>query len=109
MLAMFSMALVLSAGQGSPAQTAAATAMTAVSQAGRVRDGAADLRVETAAGVRPPTGLTSELLKQVNDEKLALAKSCLARFDAATIAATSSPGSRSSTSRPDSPRRAAPR
>jgi cytochrome c biogenesis protein CcmG/thiol:disulfide interchange protein DsbE len=42
--------------------------------------------------VRPATGLTSELLKQVNDEKLVLAKSCLTRFDAAAIKASHLPG-----------------
>ena len=35
--------------------------------------------------VQPPTGFTSELLKQVDEEKLALAKSCAARFDSAAI------------------------
>src|SRR5438105_9115203 len=42
--------------------------------------------------VRTPAGFTSELLKQVNDEKLALAKSCLTRFDAATVKPSQLPG-----------------
>jgi thiol-disulfide isomerase/thioredoxin len=35
--------------------------------------------------VRPPTGFTAEVLKQVEGERLVLAKSCIARYDAATI------------------------
>jgi thiol-disulfide isomerase/thioredoxin len=35
--------------------------------------------------VRPPTGFTAELLKQVDGEKLVLAGTCVARFDATKI------------------------
>jgi thiol-disulfide isomerase/thioredoxin len=88
MLAMFSVALVLSAGQGSPAQTAAATAMTQSARPAECVTALQTFVSRRQQEVRPPTGFTSELLKQVNDEKLALAKSCLARYDPATIAAT---------------------
>ena len=59
--------------------------------------------------VRPATGITAEIVRKVNDEKIVLAKSCLARFDAATIKPAQLPGSPSSSSRPDSRRKAAPR
>jgi thiol-disulfide isomerase/thioredoxin len=84
MLAPLSLALVLSAGQ-TAAQSTAAAAMT---QAAGPADCVAALQTFVSrrqAEVRPATGFTSELLRQVNDEKLALAKSCLARFEAATI------------------------
>jgi thiol-disulfide isomerase/thioredoxin len=37
--------------------------------------------------LRPPTGLTSEIIRQVEKERIALAQDCAAKFDAATIAA----------------------
>jgi thiol-disulfide isomerase/thioredoxin len=84
MLAPLYLALVLSAGQ-TAAQSTAAAAMT---QAAGPADCVAALQTFVSrrqTEVRPPTGFTSELLRQVNDEKIALAKSCLARFEAATI------------------------
>jgi thiol-disulfide isomerase/thioredoxin len=87
MLAAFSLALIVSAAQASPAQTAASTAMA---QSANPADCVTALQTfvsKRQQEVRPATGFTSELLKQVNDEKLALAKSCLARYDAATIKA----------------------
>jgi thiol-disulfide isomerase/thioredoxin len=77
--------LLLPQAPASPAQTAV---RTAVSQATQPRDCVTALQTFVAARqieVRPATGLTSELVRQVNDEKIALAKSCLARFDAATL------------------------
>ena len=84
MLAPLYLALVLSAGQ-TAAQSTAAAAMT---QAAAPADCVAALQTFVSrrqTEVRPATGFTSELLRQVNDEKIALAKSCLARFEAATI------------------------
>lgn len=80
------LALLLSPGQASNAQTAAAAA---IAQAPAPADCVTALQTfvsKRQQEVRTPTGFTSALLKQVNDEKLALAQSCLARFDAATIA-----------------------
>jgi thiol-disulfide isomerase/thioredoxin len=88
MFATLSLALALSTGQASPAQSAATTA---VAQAASPADCVTALSTfvsKRQQEVRPPTGLTLDLVKQVNDEKLALAKSCLARYDAATIKAS---------------------
>jgi len=84
----FALALIVSAaGQASPAQTAAATAMTQSASPAECVTALQIFVSKRQQEVRPATGFTSELLKQVNDEKLALAKSCLARYDAATIKA----------------------
>jgi thiol-disulfide isomerase/thioredoxin len=79
----------------SPAQTQAAAAPAAQATAAAVMAAAASpadcvTALQTFVSkrqqeVRPATGITSALIKQVNDERLVLAKSCLARFDAATI------------------------
>jgi thiol-disulfide isomerase/thioredoxin len=86
----------------SPAQTPAAqapTAQAAAAAAIAAAPGPAECVTALQAfvpkrqqEVRTPTGFTSELLRQVNDEKLALAKSCLARFDAATVKTSQLPG-----------------
>ena len=41
--------------------------------------------------LRPPTGMTSEILRQVERERIALAKDCAAKFDVATIAVSNLP------------------
>jgi len=86
----------------SPAQTPAAqapTAQAAAAAAIAAAPGPAECVTALQAfvpkrqqEVRTPTGFTSELLRQVNDEKLALAKSCLARFDPATVKTSQLPG-----------------
>src|SRR5260221_7829257 len=88
MFATLGLALVLFTGQAATAQS---TAAAAIAQAPGPADCVPALQTfvsKRQQEVRPPTGFTSELLKQVNDEKIALAKSCLARFDAATIKPT---------------------
>jgi thiol-disulfide isomerase/thioredoxin len=85
MFATLGLALVLFSGQAPTAQSRAAAA---IAQAPGPADCVPALQTfvsKRQQEVRTPTGFTSELLKQVNDEKIALAKSCLARFDAATI------------------------
>src|SRR5260221_10532661 len=85
MFATLGLALVLFTGQAATAQS---TAAAAIAQAPGPADCVPALQAfvsKRQQEVRLPTGFTSELLKQVNDEKIALAKSCLARFDAATI------------------------
>jgi thiol-disulfide isomerase/thioredoxin len=84
----FSLALIFSAaGQASPAQTAAATAMAQSANPGDCVAALQTFVSKRQQEVRPAAGFTSGLLKQVNDEKLALAKTCLARYDPATITA----------------------
>lgn len=95
MIAVFSLALALSAVQASPAspaQTAAAAAIAAASGPAECVTTLQTFVSKRQQEVRPATGFTSELLKQVNDEKVALAKSCLARFDAATAKPSQLPG-----------------
>ena len=58
--------------------------------------------------VRPATGFTSELVKKVDQEKIALATTCIARFERSRIPPCF-PGSASYTCRPASRRRRAPR
>src|SRR5258705_5729783 len=85
MFATLWLALVLFSGQ---AVTAQSTAAAAIAQAPGPADCVPALQTfvsKRQQEVRTPSGFTSELLRQVNDEKIALAKSCLARFDAATI------------------------
>ena len=41
--------------------------------------------------LRPPTGMTSEILRQVERERIALAKDCAAKFDVAAIGPASLP------------------
>jgi cytochrome c biogenesis protein CcmG/thiol:disulfide interchange protein DsbE len=82
----FSLALIFSAaGQASPAQTAAATAMAQSANPAECVTALQAFVSKRQQEVRPAAGFTSELLRQVNDEKLALAKSCLARYDPATV------------------------
>jgi thiol-disulfide isomerase/thioredoxin len=80
-----------------PAQspTAHAAATAAVAGAPGPADCVAALQTfvsKRQQEVRPATGFTPELLKQVNDEKLVLAKACLTRFDAAAIKLSHLPG-----------------
>src|SRR5258708_36778817 len=85
MVATLSLARVPSAGQARPAHSAAAAA---IAQAAGPADCVTALSTfvpKRQQEVQPPTGLTLELFKQVNEEKAALAKSCLERYDAATI------------------------
>src|SRR5205085_10353266 len=66
-----------------PAATAQAVATAAIAAAPGPADCVTALQAfvsKRQQEVRPPTGFTSELLRQVNDEELALGKSCLARF-----------------------------
>ena len=41
--------------------------------------------------LRPPTGMTSEILRQVERERIAIAKDCAAKFDVAAIAVSNLP------------------
>ena len=97
MFATLFLALALTQAPGATAQSP--TAMAAATAAIAAAPGPAACVTALQAfvpkrqqEVRTATGFTSELLKQVNDEKLALAKSCLARFDAATVKPSQLPG-----------------
>jgi thiol-disulfide isomerase/thioredoxin len=50
-----------------------------------------DFVVKRQQQLRPPTGMTSEILRQVDKERIALAKDCAAKFDAATVAPANLP------------------
>jgi thiol-disulfide isomerase/thioredoxin len=91
------LALALLLTQAPPPQgpTAQAAATAAIAAAPGPAECVAALQAfvpKRQQEVRPPTGFTAELLRQVNGEKLALAKSCLARFDAATVKPAQLPG-----------------
>jgi thiol-disulfide isomerase/thioredoxin len=76
-------------------QTAQATATAAIAQAATPADCVLALqtfRSKRQQEVRPPTGFTAELVKQVDQERIALAASCLARFDTTTLKAPQLPG-----------------
>jgi thiol-disulfide isomerase/thioredoxin len=90
MFATLVVALALSAAQTqtSQAPTAQSVAAAAIAAAGGPAQCMTALQTfvpKRQQEVRPTTGITAALVRQVNDEKLVLAKSCLARFDAATI------------------------
>jgi thiol-disulfide isomerase/thioredoxin len=85
-------ALVVSLGSQTPPAGQPATAQAITTQA--IADAAAPADCVKALRsfvskrqqeLRPPTGFTAELLKQVDGEKLALAATCVARFDAKKI------------------------
>ena len=91
MFAMLLVALALSTAQTQPPQspTAQSVAAAAIAAAPGPADCLPALQTfvsKRQQEVRTGTGITSQQLRQVNDEWLILAKSCLARFDAATIA-----------------------
>jgi thiol-disulfide isomerase/thioredoxin len=75
-----SLAFLLSAAQATPAQTAASAAMAEAAGPAECVTALQAFVSKRQQEVRTPTGFTSELLRQVNDEKVALAKTCLARF-----------------------------
>jgi thiol-disulfide isomerase/thioredoxin len=89
MLATLVLALTLSplqapAAHAPAAQAAAAAAIAAAAGPAECVTALQAFVPKRQQEVRPATGFTSELVKQVNDERVALARSCLARFDAAT-------------------------
>src|SRR5436190_24246979 len=97
MFATLLVALVLSpapiqAQQPPTAQAVAAAAIAAASGPAECVTALQAFVPKRQQEVRTPTGFMSELLKQVNDEKPALAKSCLARFDASTVKPSQLPG-----------------
>jgi len=66
--------------------TAEATATAAIAQAVDPSDCVTALQAfvpKRQREVRPPAGFTAELIRQVDLEKIALAKTCIAKFDAA--------------------------
>lgn len=78
-----------------PGPTAHPAATAAIAQAAAPADCVKTLQAFVSnrqQEVRPPTGFTAEILKQVEDERLALAKSCVARFGASTIKPADLPG-----------------
>jgi len=89
MLALLLLALFLPFAQApTPDSAAQAAARTAIAQAEGPADCVKALQTfvsKRQQEVRPASGFTSELIKQVDGEKVALAKSCVARFDAAAI------------------------
>lgn len=50
-----------------------------------------DFSIKRQQQLRPPTGMTAEIVRQVEQEKTAMAKECAARFDLATVAASDLP------------------
>ena len=79
-------ALLLAAVSGQPASPAGVAAMNLIDQAKAPADCVAALKAFVPARqqeVRPPTGFTSELLKQVDGERQQLAGRCVARFQGA--------------------------
>ncbi len=85
MLVPLSLAFLLSAAQATPAQTAASAAMAQGASPAECVTALQTFVSSRQQEVRRPTGFTSELLKQVNDEKVALAKTCLARYETAAV------------------------
>jgi thiol-disulfide isomerase/thioredoxin len=89
MLAPLFLALSLPLAQApAPGSAAQAAARTAIAQAAEPVDCVKAVQTfvsKRQQEVRPASGFTSELLKQVDEEKVALAKSCVARFAAAAI------------------------
>jgi thiol-disulfide isomerase/thioredoxin len=91
---LLALALVPSQAPAAQAPTAQGVATAAIAAAAGPADCVTALQTFVAKRqqeVRPATGMTAVVLRQVNDEKLVLAKSCVARFDAATIAAAQLP------------------
>lgn len=96
MLAILFLALSLAPAQAPAAGPAAqAAARAAIDQAAEPADCVKALQTfvsKRQQEVRLASGLTSELVRQVDEEKLALAKSCLARFEAGAIKPGQLPG-----------------
>src|SRR3954470_19203673 len=70
--------------QDSPAQTGARAALAAATDPADCVKALRTFLSRRQQEVRPPAGFTAELLKQVEDEKVALGKSCIARFETTT-------------------------
>jgi hypothetical protein len=83
MLEVLIIGLVLQQAQPTPAPTATATASGAIAAAATPGDCVKALQMfvgKRQQEVRPPAGFTAELIRQVETERAALARTCLARF-----------------------------
>src|SRR6266516_2793059 len=77
---------------GSAAQTAARTAIAQAADPGDCVKALQTFVSKRQQEVRPASGFTSELIRQVAEEKSVLAKSCVARFDTNAIKPAQLPG-----------------
>ena len=76
------------AGPESAARTTASAAMAAAADPADCVKALRTFLSRRQQEVRPPSGFTSELIKQVEDEKTALGQSCVTRFAASSAGAS---------------------